>query len=175
MPYITESKLRSFSTIALANERPISTRSVTLAGFEITVFLSHSHEDRHLINPAIGFLEQLGVRIYVDWLDSEMPKEISGDTAKKLKSKIEQHKKFIMLASSNAKDSKWIPWELGYADRTKGIRNIAVLPISQGEWNFDGTEYVRIYPIIKEYEGQYVVSCDEPNMWKDVKDWLQEG
>jgi hypothetical protein len=175
---MSETRLRGFQPSTLfANERSIQTKQGAAAeDVETTVFLSHSHNDRPLIQPAIGFLKQHGVRIYVDWLDEDMPITVNDETATKLKKKIEEHRKFIVLATRNSKDSKWVPWELGYADRTKTIEHLAILPIAELDgWNFDGTEYVSIYPKIIEHEqNKFVVWCSKPTKWQTLPEWLRQ-
>ncbi|MBK6364874.1 MAG: hypothetical protein IPF52_15870 [Saprospiraceae bacterium] len=42
--------------------------------YETSVFLSHKHSEKDIIQEAITLLEKLGVFVYVDWMDSEMPK-----------------------------------------------------------------------------------------------------
>ncbi len=174
MPYISESKLKSFQPITtFANEVPLSAKHVSLAGYETTVFLSHSHNDREWIQPTVQLLQRAGVRVYVDWLDEEMPKNVSQETAERLKKKIEDHHKFILLATRNSKESKWVPWELGYADRTKTLDHLAVLPVTAlGGWSFEGTEYVEIYPKIIEDGGDFVVWCSKPPKWQKLSEWL---
>ncbi len=58
-------------------------------------------------------------------MDEGVPDTVSGETAKKLKDRIKQQKKFLVLVTENSKDSRWVPWELGYADSTKGMEHIA--------------------------------------------------
>lgn len=117
-----------------------------------TVFLSHSHEDAPYVKDAIKFLLTLGIHVYVDWLDGDMPKITSAETASKIQKKIIQCDKFIVLLTENSRDSKWVPWELGYADGKKDIDDIAILPvrISSNTNNsiFDGLEYMKLYEVI---------------------------
>ena len=119
-----------------------------------TIFLSHSHKDRDIIEKVIGFLLLLGNYVYVDWLDPDMPQTTSGETATKLKAKINECEKFVVLFTENSKESKWVPWELGYADAVKPIENIAIFPLKRNPYTndsyFSGLEYFELYPIIKE-------------------------
>lgn len=177
MPYISESKLKSFAPITtFSNEQQLQAKQTSFAAVETTVFLSHSHNDRHLIQPTVELLRRQGVRVYVDWLDEEMPTTISEETAERLKKKVEEHRKFILLATRNSKDSKWVPWELGYGDRTKTLEHIAVMPINAlGGWDFEGTEYVKIYPkIIQDDAGDFIVYCNKPLMWEKLASWLRK-
>jgi hypothetical protein len=118
------------------------------------VFLSHSHVDvDELSNQELyGLLSLLILYagdIYVDWLDPEMPKETSPETAARLKGKIDWCDRFLLLATANAINSKWVPWELGYADKSKGIENVAVIPIADPYGRWPGSEYLALYPTVQ--------------------------
>ena len=119
-----------------------------------TIFLSHSHQDADMIVAAINFLLTLGASVYVDWLDSSMPKTTSGETATKIKAKIVECDRFVVLLSENSRDSKWVPWELGFADGVKEIQHIAIFPIRRNQYTYDsafqGLEYMTLYPVIQE-------------------------
>ena len=118
---------------------------------EVTVFLSHKHDEKELLDGAISFLKSQGVDIYVDWMDDGMPKHTSGVTAERIKDKIKENKKFILLASEAAINSKWCNWELGLGDAAKYKDNIALLPMLKDNVSYAGAEYLQIYPFI-EYE-----------------------
>lgn len=114
-----------------------------------TVFLSHSHQDRDIIASVMAFLLDAGIYVYVDWLDPEMPKITSGVTASKLKDKIDECHRFIVLLTENSKDSRWVPWELGIADVKKTNENIGILPVKRYSYTrdseFDGIEFMQLY------------------------------
>lgn len=81
------------------------------------IFLSHRHKDINQVKEVVGFLQQLGGAIYVDYLDDLLPNETSFETASILRERINKCSKFILLATPNSSDSKWIPWELGIGNR----------------------------------------------------------
>ena len=122
--------------------------------YEVSVFLSHKHSDRPVLENVITMLNGLGVNVYVDWNDDGMPSTTSGYTASRIKQKIRECKKFILLAPEDAIASKWCNWELGYGDSQKYPNNIAIMPITEKRGNFfSGSEYLQIYPVIKsDYE-----------------------
>jgi hypothetical protein len=128
---------------------------------EVTVFLSHKHTDKDLVRQSIALLSSLGVSVYVDWMDSSMPPVTNQATANKLKSKIRTSRKFILLASDDAVESKWCNWELGLGDAAKYLEHIAILPAGSRGRSWKGNEYLGIYPVItSEYEyavGTYYV------------------
>jgi hypothetical protein len=137
-----------------------------------TIFLSHSHKDRDLIAPAVAFLRSHGVMAYVDWMDEGMSEAVSGETAKKLKERIRQQKKFLVLVTENSKDSRWVPWELGFADSAKGMQHIATFPVKDGEYDFTQNEYMKIYPKIYFVNGTCYIWTDDPTNLTDLSVWL---
>lgn len=114
------------------------------------IFLSHSHQDRRFVDDAEMFFALFGVDLYVDWLDPRMPKLTNPETAEKLKTKIDNCHRFVVLASNNAGSSKWVPWELGYADSVKTVKNIAIFGIADNSGDWAGNEYIGIYPRISK-------------------------
>lgn len=145
--------------------------------FEISVFLSHKHDEKVIVESVITMLNKLGVEVYVDWQDEGIPKDTNGWTASIIKQKITKNDKFIFLATENAINSKWCNWELGFGDALKFQQNIAIMPITDKEDNqFTGNEYLQIYPVItSEYVysiGTYYVEFE--NVKIRLEDWLKK-
>lgn len=122
-----------------------------------TVFISHKHDELTELKGIIGFLQKTyGVKVYIDSRDSTMPSKTSGKTAETLKVRIKQCRKFILLATNEAINSKWCNWELGYGDAHKFSTNIALFPLKpKGKYDYEysGNEYLSIYPYIAYYDG----------------------
>ena len=142
----------------------------------VTVFLSHKHDEVAVLHDVISLLRRCGVDVYVDWMDEGMPKTTSGQTAVKLKDKINSCKKFIFLGTEGAIASKWCNWELGLGDAKKYPANIAVMPIADKDGIYTGSEYLQIYPVIKtEYwsiPDNYFVEWENTKI--SLKDWLRK-
>jgi hypothetical protein len=66
----------------------------------------------------------------------------------RIKQKIRENHKFILLTTEGAINSKWCNWELGLGDAAKYIEHIALLPIKKDYNDFSGSEYLEIYPYI---------------------------
>jgi hypothetical protein len=178
MAFITRATLFNYQQgISIANESIASAQTRATADYswqaETTIFVSHSHKDRDLIYPALGFLRSHGVKIYVDWMDQGMPDTVSGETAKNLKDRIKQQKKFLVLVTENSKDSRWVPWELGYADPVKGMDHIAAFPVANST-DFTHNEYLNIYPKIEFYNGRWIVWTGDPPKLVNMEDWLRQ-
>lgn len=144
---------------------------------EVSIFLSHSHYDMRIVKIARAFFESFGVRIYVDWTDESMPKTTCGETAAKIKDKIQQNQFFIFLATDIALFSKWCNWEVGYADNWKySPDKMAIIPISDNRDQWKGSEYLQLYPEIIQIGNGLEVSSyyvRYPNgKFKTLLSWL---
>ena len=143
---------------------------------EVTIFLSHKHSDRPILENVIALLKKINVHVYVDWNDEGMPPTASGNTATRIKQKIRECKKIILLATEDAIASRWCNWELGFGDAFRYKDNIAIMPITEKrDSSFTGSEYLQIYPIIKSdylyILGAYYVEFNGKK--HKLEDWLK--
>lgn len=145
------------------------------------VFLSHSSDDKEHLPYVISFLENFGGKVYIDKLDEDLPNTTNHETAVQLKDRINTIDKFILFATKNSKDSKWMPWELGIADGIKKYYNIAVLPSAENisEENWAEQEYLGIYKkIVKGRINNGPIDWIVRNFHKNeatyLKDWLKQ-
>jgi len=87
-----------------------------------------------------------------------MPSATSGETAIRIKDRIEKCNKFILFATEGAIESKWCNWELGFGDAVKSKNNdIVLFPMKKSgtlDSSYIGNEYMSIYPYICYYNGQ---------------------
>lgn len=102
-----------------------------------------------------------------------MPQTTDRTTATRIKEKIVECDRLVVIATPNALHSLWVPWELGCADGTKGVNNIAVFPVVERSAEYDGTEYVGIYPsiMISDDGSLHVRFCDS-QVYVSLADWL---
>jgi hypothetical protein len=114
------------------------------------VFLSHSVKDAEIVLGVKAWLEEKGNSVYVDWVeDAELDRtKVTPENANILRERMQACASLIFIATDNASDSKWVPWELGYFDGLKGNR-VAILPVLD-DWktSSDGQEYLGLYPVI---------------------------
>lgn len=155
-----------------------------------TIFISHKHDDLEALEDLIGFFEKTyDVKCYIDSRDPSMPNFTSAETATKIKQRIKQCDKFVLLATNRAIDSNWCNWELGFGDAQKFDKsNIALFLFESDEESFKGYEYMYIYPhIVKCFgnekyendnyvkEGYYICTIDESgkNVIIPLSSWLE--
>jgi hypothetical protein len=157
MALFNEARLR-----ALAKSRVIQLNESTATTFErnlrasaalsaFSIFLSHSYLDKELILGITVSLQALGYTVYVDWKDDDQLNRstVTKGTAEVVRNRIIQSNSLFFATTDNAKDSKWMPWELGYMDGKKG--RSAILPVSNAAAptnTYKGQEYLGIYPYI---------------------------
>ena len=171
---ITQRDLGYVSLSTVLNEAKSESRTYS----ETTIFLSHSHTDKEWVEKIVVFFRKLGIRVYVDWMDSAMPPVTSSETAIKIREKIKANKKFILLATDTAIASKWCNWELGFGDAHKYINNIAIFPLSESSGAWTGTEYFRIYPYFSKKNIWEQTKWDFEIIYpdgtkKDIIEWLR--
>ena len=117
-----------------------------------TAFLSHSHKDRELAEGVQAWFESKGWNVYIDWQDEEMPPRPTRTTAERLQDQIESRNLFLYLATENSAQSRWCPWEIGYADKAKGKLKLLIIPTQDERGTNHGNEYLSLYRKI-DYDG----------------------
>ena len=118
------------------------------------VFLSHSIRDAKIVLGVKNWLEENGLKVYVDWInDRQLDRShVTSKTAETLRIRMRQSKALLYMATDNSSQSKWMPWELGFFDGYS-FGKVAILPILNSEnQNFLGQEYLGLYPLVKNYE-----------------------
>ncbi|UPA24488.1 toll/interleukin-1 receptor domain-containing protein [Shinella oryzae] len=114
------------------------------------VFLSHSTSDAEIVLGVKGILEDYGRTVYVDWLeDPQLDRShVTAATAEVIRERMRQCKSLVYVHTKNSGASKWMPWELGYFDGFNGA--VTILPVTEKGEDFQGQEYLGIYPYIDE-------------------------
>lgn len=147
MNFLTMPKAREFSSKRSLYESDILRSAETSYGKNC--FLSHSSKDKEYLAGIIAFLESFGAKVYIDKDDQLLPKTTSRETAEGLKTRIKENRRLIILASTNSKTSRWIPWEIGLADGIKNIDSIAILPLTatddESAFSWPEQEYLSLY------------------------------
>ena len=171
-------EMQNFSAQVLVEKHNFEKRAFPSSS---DVFLSHSSTDKGALPQVIGFLERHGAKVYIDKVDKELPQKTSAETGVKLKERIAQCSKFIVLVTANSKNSRWIPWELGIADEKKKLPNVALLPDvgnqSNAEW--PEQEYLGLYPriVLETFNGQttpvWMVLDHHAGAGTELAQWLK--
>lgn len=129
------------------------------------IFLAHSYADRYIIPKLKYLLEEMGYRVYVDWITDRFHsrKSIDKHCSEILRRRMEQSKCFI-YATSTTQKSNWMPWEMGYFDSLN--QKVAILPIakerSSFKENFAQAEYLNLYCYI---DSDYIKDANQKILW----------
>ena len=111
-----------------------------------SIFLSHSHLDKTIVDKITLLFSKVDFQIYVDWMDKGLPEVTSKDTALIIRDKIKHCNRFLFLATARGLQSKWCDWELGLAFSLKSEKEIAVLPVNSKSGKWKGSEYLQLFP-----------------------------
>jgi len=135
---------------------------------DFDIFLSHSFLDRSVIKGLFIELKSMGFKVYVDWIvDPHLDRNnITKESAELIRNRMKSSKSLLLAVSTNAVTSKWMPWELGFADGHSG--KCAVLPVSDQVYaqnSYTGFEYLKLYPFVKK----------QVNMSQQEKLWVIES
>lgn len=137
-----------YSAKEVLNEAVVSQSNTPRSSYD--VFLSHSSDDARIVLGIKRELEKRGKTVYVDWIDDAQldRSKVTKETAKLLRERMKKCKSLIYVYTQNARESKWMPWELGYFDGYRG--KVAVLPVLDSVTDtFKGVEFVGLYPVVK--------------------------
>jgi hypothetical protein len=139
-----------------------------------SVFLSHSHTDKDLVKAACIVLAAQGISVYVDWLDPDMPKTTTSETASRLRTAIRANQRFVLLSTESSLTSRWVPWELGFADGIGRENRIAILPVESTQGSYPGNEYLGLYHrIVVADSGDLAVFAPDKTNGVTLADWLR--
>lgn len=181
-----------YSRIQLAEARSEVSQYSQYGTRKTTIFISHKHDDLDDLKGVIGFLQSnYDVKVYIDSQDPTMPKVTSAETALRIRERIKQCDKFILLATNGAIESKWCNWELGYGDAQKYKDHIALFPLKpMGTYDsaYKGSEYMSIYPYVSYFndtekysdgtpilQGYYIrTQGKDANYITPLGDWLKK-
>ncbi|EIV8488669.1 toll/interleukin-1 receptor domain-containing protein [Vibrio vulnificus] len=145
-------KVRDLRSAANRSGRFVVAKSLNeaLAKNQQTAFLCHSHKDHELAKGLQVLMKENGWDLYIDWEDSEMPSTPNRETAHRIKTKIKTNEWFLFLATNNSTQSRWCPWEIGFADSAKGYEKVLIIPTEDDSGRWYGNEYLQLYKKMDE-------------------------
>lgn len=156
MGLLRESDLRARADRGIPLQKSASTvlTEKVQASAQVTqfdIFLSYSLSDQKLILGIWLSLEDMGYKVYVDWIhDRHLSRDsLTKETARVLRQRMLSSKSLFFATTANSSGPKWMPWELGFKDGHN--RKAAVLPVAQTtSETFAGQEYLGIYPYVSK-------------------------
>lgn len=175
MAYITERFLRTQAADTVLEKSASAMMEITKSLFTAKrIFLSHSHHDKELAKGLKNYLSSVGVDLYIDWLDSSMPPQVNKVTAELIKLNIGRSDHVLVLATNNALQSHWVPWEIGIADIKKTPKCVSIMPVISKYEKFEGNEYLQLYDRV-EIADNNIIAVFKPNATRGVNiaSWLE--
>lgn len=177
--FTTFDDLKRFNTNLQSNSQTILKASRTKSHKD--TFLSHSSKDAEYLPGVIELLENHGASVYCDLGDDRMPETPNPETALIIKNQIRESRKLVVFVTTNSKDSKWVPWELGIGDASLSMSNVALLPAATTsyEQSWAKQEYLGIYRHIVwgkmqgDTKASWLVYNYHDNTATRLSDWLR--
>lgn len=150
MAYFTETHFRYYRASLNESQRTFSNTAGRDINTKFDIFISYNIKDRAIIEGVYNELTEMGFKVYVDFIvDKDLDRSnVSLETAKIIRTRLENSKSLIYAQSPNAAMSRWMPWELGVVDGH--TKKCAVLPILINSTDlYSKQEYLKLYPVIK--------------------------
>lgn len=136
------------------------------------IFLSHRASDAEELVALYNLLKSMKYTVYVDWKDDPQldRSKVTASTAAMLKFRMNNSRCLFFATTTNAGESKWMPWELGYKDGENGL--VAVCPVvANSSSGFVGQEYLGIYPYVDKAGDSLYINRTSAKYIK-FNDWL---
>jgi hypothetical protein len=124
---ITLSEMKNYvSNNITASRQLLESSTLSLENYQYLpyTFVSYSSKDSEYLPYVLNILTNHGAKPYVDKGDDRLPNPPSVKTAELLKDTIQKAKRMVVFVTTNSKDSKWVPWELGLGDGNKAIMKL---------------------------------------------------
>lgn len=150
MAYYLESYFRNYRENLNESQRTFSARAGKDYNTIFDIFISYNIYDKAIIKGVYNKLTEMGFKVYVDFIvDRSLDRgNVTLDTARIIRKRLENSKSLIYAQSPNAAMSRWMPWELGVVDGH--TKRCAVLPILSSSYDtYSKQEYLKLYPVIK--------------------------
>jgi TIR domain-containing protein len=156
MALLTESSIRARARAATTVQKSAFTilkehTRVQASASQHDIFLSHAYADRDIVLGVALLIQDYGYKVYIDWRDDSTldRSKVSSETAAVLRARMNASRCLLYSTTSNASESKWMPWELGFKDGHNS--RVAILPVvQQSAMSYHGQEYLGIYPYVDE-------------------------
>lgn len=130
------------------------------------LFLSHSYKDKDKLIGLKDSLNAMGINVYMDWVNDkdELLRDLTcAETAKVVTERIKASKAILYVHTNASLDSKWTPWELGFASAL----NKSIL-VYRPEPTENEPEYLQLYISVVLEEKQLLVGVEKT----EIREWL---
>ena len=164
MAYFTESHFRNYIANLNESQRSFSYLASRDIDTKFDIFISYNIHDKAVISGVYNELTEMGFKVYVDFIiDPDLDRgNVTLETAKIIRTRLENSKSLIYAQSPNAAMSRWMPWELGVVDGH--TKRCAVLPIFVSNTDiYHKQEYLKLCPVVKPSSTSHMFVYKEEN------------
>lgn len=147
----TNASTKLFRDSTIEQLAPVPEEPAAKPAVLFDIFLSHSSLDQLQVLGIYTLLRTRGYSVYLDQICDPLLNRahVTRATARVLRYRIAQSRSLFVATSSNATNSRWVPWELGFMDGWNA--KAAVLPIlPSGTVSFKGQEYFELYLEVRD-------------------------
>ena len=81
---------------------------------EVCVFISHQKKDSGAARKIADYMVKAGIDVYFDEYDTSINRSDPNSVVAAIKKGLDASSHLLVLLSSNALASTWVPWEVGY-------------------------------------------------------------
>lgn len=110
---------------------------------EVCVFISHQKNDAPAARKIADYLTRAGIDVYFDEWDNSIDRSNPYSVVSAIEKGLNRSSHLLVLLSSNALASTWVPWEVGYGYHKKVVgltlKEVATRTLP---------EYLQVIPII---------------------------
>lgn len=131
------------------------------------LFLSHSYRDKDKLIELKNTLNALGLNVYMDWVNDkdELIRTLtSKDTATVITERIKASKAILYVHTNSSMNSKWTPWELGFAYAIG--KPVLVYKV---EASNDDPEYLQLFELVVFEDNKFKLNDKNET---PLLDWL---
>ncbi len=133
------------------------------------LFLSHSYKDKVKLIELKDILNNFGINVYMDWANDkdELQRELtSAETAAVITERIKISKAILYIHTDSSFDSKWTPWELGYAYALK-----KPILVYKPEATNNDPEYLQLFQTVSLKDERMLVDGEKS---QSIEEWLKQ-
>lgn len=124
--------------------RYYDTYTHSLAYGEVCVFISHQKRDADAARKIADYLTTAGIDVYFDEWDKSIDRSNPHSVVAAIQRGLDRSSHLLVLLSSNALASTWVPWEVGYGYH-KNVFGLTLKEVARNTL----PEYLQVIPIVR--------------------------
>ncbi|MCX6270136.1 MAG: hypothetical protein NTU44_02765 [Bacteroidetes bacterium] len=177
MPFLTLKELvvRPFQEAPAANHN--LRRSHDRNSEERRVFLFYKAGDKDRILSMVNIIKSLRLNIFIDYIESGVLESSGPEVIAKIRTRLYQSEKAILLATPQPIDLNGIPLDFGLNGKFQFTRKVAIFPITENPDRWNERDMFRIYGYVQKkysffnFPDDWIVVFPEGDRMT-LKEWL---